>query len=87
MALGADLLFDLLVEIVIMTGRTLVMSGPLIYHGALLFGYVAGVAVQADLLSMVLVQVKRLLRLLGRIRRAGDAISLRLLAICLQDCT
>ena len=86
MALGADLLFDFLVEIVVMARRTLVMSGPLKYHGALFLGYVAGVAVQADFFQMVLVQVKRRLRLFWGIRRGG-ATSPSLLAICLQSCT
>jgi len=85
MALGADLLFDLFVEIVIVTGRTLVMSGPLIYHRALFFGYVASVTVQADLLGMVLVQVKWRLRLFLGIGRGGGATP-RLLAICLKSC-
>ncbi len=84
MALGADLLFDFLVKIVSMARRTLVMSGPLKYHGALLLGYMAGVAVQADFFQMVLVQVKRRLRLFWGIGRGG-ATSPSLLA--LQSCT
>jgi hypothetical protein len=87
MALGADLLFDLFVEIIIMTGRTLVMSGPLINHRALFFGYVASVTVQADLLCMVLVQVKRRLRLFLGIGRGGGATPPSLLPICLKSCT
>jgi len=86
MALGADLLLDFLVKIVVMARGTLVMSGPLKYHGALFLGYMAGVAIQADFFQMVLVQVKRLLRLFWRIGRGG-ATSPSLLAICLQSCT
>lgn len=90
MALRADLLFDLFVEIIVMTSRTLVMSGPLVYNGALFFGHVAGVAIQPDLFHMVVVQVKwrlRLLRLLGGIGRAGRAIFSGLSAIGLEGCT
>jgi hypothetical protein len=88
MALGADLLFDFLVKIVVMARGTLVMSGALKYHGALFLGYVAGVAVQADFFQMVLVQVKRRLRLFWGIGRGGGGgTSLSLLAICLQSRT
>jgi hypothetical protein len=85
MALGADLLFDFLVEIVLMAGRTLLMPRPLKYHRALLVGYVAGITVQADFFQMVLVEVKGELRLFWGIGRGGATPSE--LAICFQTCT
>jgi len=63
MALHAYLLIDILVEIVVMADGALIVAGPLKDHRPFFHRNVAGITIQSDLLQVVIVKEKRLLRL------------------------
>lgn len=65
-ALGADLLLYVLIKIILMAGCALVMTRTLKNHRSSLCGHMTSVAINSNLLQMVLMQMKGFLRLARR---------------------